>query len=238
MKRIKIIGLMILCVFLSGCSIEYNLVINDDKIKENINLSSNKNEIFNNQNLSNIYNLASKTSRVALNKDYKDIHDTEGNIVSGIDGVGYYTLKYLNNNTNSKLSADYTYNLNDYKEANEIPEYVGMFKIDISEEEYNIQVGNFSFFNTYNTVERLKVNITSDKEVLSNNADSINGNTYTWNIDKNNYNSKNIKFKIKLEKQPEEDKKTKNSKTIIICCGLIFIGSIAFIITSKKQKKY
>lgn len=237
MKKVKIIGLMILCIFLSGCSVEYNLVIKEDKIKENINMSSNNNnEVFNNNNLSRIYSSASNTARVALNKEHKDIYDTQGNITPGIDGVGYYTLKYLNNNTNSQLSADYTYNLKEYKEANEIPNYVGMFEVDISEDEYNIQVGNFSFFNTYKTVDRLKINITTDKEVLSSNADNVTGNTYTWTIDRNNFKSKGIKFKMKLEEDKTEE--NKKNKIIIICCILIFIGSIAFIITTKKQKKY
>ena len=49
------------------------------------------------------------------------------------------------------------------------------------------------YFQQYKNLNSIKVNITSTYNVIESNADSVNGNVYTWNLSRNN--NKNIYIK-------------------------------------------
>ena len=44
-----------------------------------------------------------------------------------------------------------------------------------------------------------KINIKTSLEVIENNADSVSDNTYTWNIDYNNYETREVNLKLKKD---------------------------------------
>ena len=77
----------------------------------------------------------------------------------------------------------------------------------------------------YNTIDSYVVNIEIDKKVISHNADSVKGNVYTWNINKNNAADKIISIQFKNDlldlKSEKEEKKDFNYMIIFIIFGLI-----------------
>lgn len=255
----KIMILIVLCILLSGCTVNYNLNIKDSKITENIILNSNTKENYRDNSVCNNYKKISESNLVSINKNNVTIE--KDNLLK-LNNVGYYNLKYIKED-NCMLNASYTYNLSEYQMAYTTPLYLQNFEIDyIDDNNYSIRGKNFLSFYSYSNLEELIVNITINDNVVYNTADNVNNNTYSWTINKENYDQKVVKIVVgeklnenkpqidysiydadsgelinKEETNPEvEQPKKDNTKTIIICGSLIFIGLIAYIIFSKKEK--
>ena len=95
----------------------------------------------------------------------------------------------------------------------------------------------FLCFNNYNNLDDVTVNITTKKEVYSNNADSVNGNTYTWYINKDTKDDASIQMVINSEVIDEgipfwEE----NLLFIIVCIVLIFSGIVYLFIKRRSDK--
>ena len=85
-------------------------------------------------------------------------------------------------------------------------------------------------FDAYPSLSSLTINIIVDKKVTSNNADKVNGNTYTWNINRNNKNKGiNLTFADKdNDKTTEEEAVEKNivikkDYTMYIFAGILLV---------------
>ena len=97
-------------------------------------------------------------------------------------------------------------------------------------------------------IDDVTLSIYTELTVTSNNADSVENNTYTWNLDKNNYLNKKISLYIErpqAEKNPEDDKKNNNTSNkkdntafhIIFIIGLYLVIIIAVVNFFNKKKK-
>lgn len=97
-------------------------------------------------------------------------------------------------------------------------------------------------------IDDVTVTIYTELTVTSNNADTVENNTYTWNLDKNNYLNKKISLYIErpqAEKNPEDDKKNNNTSNkkdntafhIIFIIGLYLVIIIAVVNFFNKKKK-
>ena len=65
-------------------------------------------------------------------------------------------------------------------------------------------------FQQYKTLNSLKVNITSIYKVLESNADSVNGNVYSWNLTRNNNKNIYIKYDTTVSGGVVKDENTDN----------------------------
>lgn len=97
-------------------------------------------------------------------------------------------------------------------------------------------------------IDDVTISIYTELTVTSNNADSVENNTYTWNLDKDNYLNKKISLYIErpqAEKNPEDDKKNNNTSNkkdntafnIIFIIGLYLVIIIAVVNFFNKKKK-
>ena len=77
----------------------------------------------------------------------------------------------------------------------------------------------------------ITVNITIPFEVTSNNADKVNGNTYTWNIKKDS-DYKTIEFSYKEGNKKDEVNINVNNETYNIHYGVIIVIGFVIIIGS------
>lgn len=168
MKR-KILCLLLL-IFLTGCSTEYNLEFKDGKFKDNV-----------------------KIGQFDSNKigDF----DTLEPVATYVDKeTQYYALNYKDN----YLYLNHEYTINDYKKAAALIECFDKYEITDDEKYYYIHAsGEFkclSYLGYKN--DSVKVNFTTDLKVESNNADSISNNVYTWTFNDNNYKNKEIIIKL------------------------------------------
>ena len=168
MKR-KIIYILIL-IFLTGCSTEYNLEFKNGKFKDNVKIGQ-----FNSGEIGDF--------------------DTLEPVATYVDKeTQYYDLDYKDN----YLYLNHGYTINDYKKAAVLINCFDRYEITEDDKYYYIHAsGEFrclSYLNYKN--EYVKVNFTTDLKVESNNADSASNNVYTWTINDDNYKTKEIFIKL------------------------------------------
>lgn len=264
-NKIKILLILLNCILLSGCTVKYNIIIKDKKITENVLITSLKDEIYNEKTNCEYYKENSEKPIISLNKNdiYISILDREKKI-EGINYYDTKYID-SDNECNFKLNYTYQlkdYSLaNQPKEYLNIfqVDY-------IDENNYTINVNGITAFPNFQSLTNIIVSIDIDDEVTYHNADEVIDNTYIWKFDTDNYENKKLKLKVgtyepkseeitdaypegeTLEEIKKNDKtnhnenikepkeKKDNTKTIIICSVLIFIGLIAYIIFSKKEK--
>jgi hypothetical protein len=225
MKRIVLI--FPLLMLLSGCTVEYNLEINDQLINENIAISNSVTNVDENYYDNHIHDIYSENSRRKVAK---------------------YTGTKIKNNGIVTYSLNQKYNLLDNNYIRAFDECFDAYNIlytNESKEEFILQTSKgFNCMSyEYQKVDSYKINITTNHEVVNHNADSANDNTYTWNIDDSNYQDKfiSIQFKSnnnrdkdkKQDKQENIDKKSKNKNNnyiALIILGIILIGFVIAIL--------
>lgn len=186
-KKIRIIILSLLLIFLTGCSGNYNLNINNDlSVDEKLELSiDNSKDIYNKTvELFEKNNIDSKKYDVSINGNSVRIKYNDK-----FDSIGDYIL-------NSKV---YTllFNKIEYNSSNNI--------IDLYVNE-NIKLkNNYTQLNGTNLTDLdvIQVNITNPYKVVITNAEIINDKTYTWSItNKDEFKKLQMQFKTSLDKFP------------------------------------
>lgn len=208
---------LIFTIFLfTGCTCDYNLSFNEDGFTEDISVLDN--------------NISESELEFLIFMNGGDENSP----------FGYYEInKIINDNEKGiKINHKYDYNSN----------ILGSFEtcytdydFDIDKNEINIETyGNFGCFNYFNDNDKIKINIQTDFIVDYNNADEINGNIYTWIIDKNNLNKK-IKIDINRVKKRNENSNN-NNKFLTVCMvigiGIVVLGLVIFLksFNSKNNK--
>lgn len=186
-KKIQVILLSLLLIFLTGCSGNYDLNINNDlSIDEKLELSiDNSKDAYNKTvELFEKNNIDSKKYDVSINGNSVRIKYNDK-----FDSIGDYIL-------NSKV---YTllFNKIEYNSSNNI--------IDLYVNE-NIKLkNNYTQLNGTNLTDLdvIQVNITNPYKVVITNAEIINDKTYTWSItNKDELKKIQMQFKTSLDKFP------------------------------------
>ncbi len=189
----KKIILIFSILFLTGCDINYNLTINNDQITENIDVNAELN-----------------SPPITAYIDEQGASETD----DLIEGVSYYNIKELNNST----FLDYKFSFNDYYRSTATN--TCLKKVSLTKDSQNNYILNttsyFSCFDLYPSLDNINVNITLNNlyTLVSTNSDNQNNNTYTWHINKKNYQDKNIQliFQNKTEDIPNNEENTENKK--------------------------
>lgn len=206
MKKI-IYSIFLISVFsLTGCTSNFDVSIKDEMIIQNVSISMNNNEI----------------TKETVAKTLEDLVLNEEN---DSEFLGYFTI--IGNKKSNPLNANINYNVNNYDF-----DYALSFCYDNQNITYNnniltISANNFNCFQKYNIINNININVTTGYKVLEHNADSVNDNTYTWNITKSSLN-KNIKLKLDTtvdEIKQNEEQKQENKKNIMVIVG-VAIGSL------------
>jgi hypothetical protein len=192
MKNKKIILLMLVTLLFSGCSVKYNLYINDDlSVNEKITASENSKSLRTN---------TGETPKTAANSLFE---------LYKIDGVNYsFSIVEKETNTTGMASTSFK----------SLEEYEDYFKSDIIKEvniskkdsyitlDFKQDVALSEYASRSLIYDDIEVNIEIPFKVTENNADSIDGNTYTWNITKDG--------KLKDIKVTFNTNETRNSRII------------------------
>ena len=175
MKKTKIFFMLLLVIFLTGCSGTYNLKINKDlTISENLEITypnennsyENTLKLFEDNKIdSKKYNvsLTDKNVKLVYNEEYESIED-------------YILNSYLY----KQLFDDI-----DYKRENHEIKFNTTDVFDLEETSNNVM--NKEDFSL------LQINVTTPLKVIKNNADQLNDNTMSWTLNKNT-SKKNILF--------------------------------------------
>lgn len=242
MKK-RILSLIILLLLLTGCTCEYNLTIDNNVYKEEINLTGENNE--ENSNINNKW-------KVPVDKDeYNKGGDPESN--SYISG-DIYEYKV----TGNILKFNYDFTKSTYPNSSAVSNCYD--KLTVLNYENSTVISTSSkatCFDEYPLLTSITVNIKVDKPVTSNNADNVNGNVYTWNITKDNHDNKPINIILENSNinddnpnsntpnsnpnnnNPNNDEQKKeNDYTLYIFSGILLIVMLTvYFIVNKISKK-
>ncbi len=259
-KSLLIVSLLIL---LTGCEANYNLSITENSMVETISISTavNSTEIYQNKYLTDYL------------KDYTNIYvpiyfnEKEYDYNSGgyQEGIRFYnTGGETADKQNLILSNTFSYH--DIYKSYAIKKCFNEFSVTKLDNYYILQTSDkCNAFDEYSLLSSININITTNLEVIANNADSVYNNTYTWTINRTNFQNKSLNMTIntiednlndfdsyvdnknndqnQLDKVDnigeKEDSDTKNDNNIVIILGLaIFcLGCILIFLFKKKDIK-
>lgn len=218
--------LLIMIIFLSGCSATLDININNSFTNENISIKEEK-SLFTDISYNEYVN--------EMVGQYKD--DIKNYEVSNFDNGDYIGIKL-----NKKYDNDICSSINNSK-LKYISDNLSCVK---DKNKYKI-TGSASYFIcgddcfmppkiSYGTL-----NITLPNKAIKSNCHSVDGNTYTWNFDNNKDNKFSLEFEIK-EKKDIIDSVKNNSKEnrydiLIIILIIGIIGIIVIDLYNKYKSK-
>jgi len=192
-----IIGLLIL----TGCQVDYQLTIDGDTFSEDIDIyvyeGDREKDIYDGEESGDRITELTEADVFTYFEDYSEVYDKK------IDYKDEYTLINLKKN----------YSAEDFKRTRSIRLCFENQKFDITEEYYDIHMSGY-FYCLYNN-DKLTIKIKSNNKVIDDNAERIDGNSYYWTIDQNNFKDVNIVFKT--------EKVVDNTFSIILAVVIIII---------------
>lgn len=214
MKLNRILVLLILLLITTGCTVNYELQIEENGIfKETITGTVTNKELSNEERTdTNIY-LYNLNSRTPLIRD-------QGTYIKDIVDKGDY----------KEFTFNYEFN-NNYDKSNVINVCYEDVRFEETDDLYYIDLeGKFNCMYS----DKIVVNVTSKYAVIENNADKVKDNTYTWII--NDEDDADIYMAISKNVKNEISKK-KNTSTfkIIGFIVLILLSLITYFLYKKKN---
>ena len=182
----KIILFTVVLLFISGCDGSYNLYISNDEIKENLNFHIE-------DGLYNEYPLMDF-------KQYPFYNNT--NI--------FYKNSLSNDNDYKNVVMEYSFKPDEFTNSSSLNTCFSNHEFVNNRDYYYIDLsGHFNCL----IGDSFTINIITDNKVISHNADSVNGNTYTWYV--NELNKDKLSIVIKVRKNGYEFN--------YLLCGLFII---------------
>lgn len=187
-KMKKILLMFILILLLSGCSVEYNVSLENDSFKENGSLIEKK------ENKDNISKNGFSFEE-QINYTYESMHD----VLNGQEMEKTQSFELRKFDTDKEIGLTYSNELkqNKYYLSPIIRQCYDNVSVKNDNNNIKISTGNyFKCFDYYELLSNVTVNFTTNYKVVSNNADEIKDNTYTWFVNKNNFKNKAISIEI------------------------------------------
>lgn len=214
----KIILLIIGCAFITGCQMDYRLDFKNDTITEIITSTFDE----------DIYEAASKLDGDSF---YIEKELAEEEIPSLIDHKDYYQKNIDIQNGISTVTLKYNYNYENF-ENTYMANYCFENKIFMNEEDYYYLSLSGEFLCSDN--KNVEIKISSDKAVLSENADEYKDGYYIWYL-KTSEDEHNITFQISKDILTDEVIVTNKINVFPIIGAVILVIAIAIFLVLKKK---
>ena len=227
MKRIII---LICFIFFTGCKAEYNIVYENEQIKEFFSIISLDNEVSFKNSINDYYN--NSTLMVDYNIDTGDMSNSEIILKYPI-----YNKSIINKDGEYGLQLGYDYELvGDYKKSSIVHTLFNNFTVtDTYIKAYDIK----NIFSYYTNLEEIEITFKSDKVIEDSNADKVEDDIYYWNINKDNWDNKTISLTYSNSKGNHiKNVVNSNSSNILyIILGVIGIGILISVIVIYEKVK-
>lgn len=207
----KILLFAFICLFLVGCTAEYKIVLNDDKIEEKLTIIELNKTIFDKE---------TDTGWTVRNSFESLLENDEF-------GQENYKIKSLT--TDDQLGIEYrSSSLKSILSSSIINQCYSNPSIVVDEDIVTISTGNFECYDFYDNLENIKIVFETNYKVISTNADVVEDDSYIWNFTKDSNKSIQISYDSSI---------TKPDYTIYIIIAIIIIILIGvFYFISKKVK--
>ena len=214
----KLILIICLVFLMTGCDVSYELKINADETFDEKTTFSFLNQDMTVDDLS-VY---IKTNQPISNDRYE---------------AKYYDSHIYTNGIYNYLIYDYVHDINSFRKSTFVDTCYPNMKITETDDEIRIESGKgFRCLNPDNGLitDHVDIAIVSELEVLENNADEVNDNTYSWTVNESNVQDKEVNLVLKRNK--------KNSMDInyflifgIIGVLIVILGIGLFLISKNRQ---
>lgn len=215
----KILLLISLFFVITGCEATYNLEIGEE-IKEEINIYTT--DMYNLNVPMEDYNNFSLKDMFGFQLDgFYPVYFNDENynpyLEEKQDNVKYYNQSAINDSNKYGIKYDYRFKFNDYYRSRAVNSCYKEVNLANNNGIYSLTTNNVAkCFDNYSLLDRVTINIKTTYKVIYSNADNVSNGVYTWNITKNNYKSKSIKFSYNTNnsnfeynpEEPGEDKPT------------------------------
>lgn len=209
MKK-KILMLIMLVFLLCGCNAKVDIKIDKYTVDETITI--------------NDYANVDTTKDMILAKYRKYIPVDSSVIVPDtepderISGVKYYTRTYNDVGNGYSFVYKYNHNFDEYYTSTGIKSAYKSSYLNYDRVDNKIIVSTDNsgmiLFDQYKDLSSVKVNISSDYEVIDSNADYHNGDVYTWNLSRTNNKGIYIEYNTKTS-TPVEDPEEEEEEPVI-----------------------
>ena len=212
----KMIMISFIVFFITGCSTNYNIDLVDDKIIEYMDVSVQKNILNSDSELKN-----------TIDSYYNDLPKMLDDLkkYSSAD----FSYNKINDDTYYGFSYRREYTFDKYYSSPLI--YQCYTDSDVTREDNLLSIsisGESNCFNAYKWLDEVNINLKTKYYVLSNNADRVDGYTYTWVINRNNYRNKDISVNIDLSSKSQFTLNSEQSNKVF-STALIIIGVVVLV---------
>ena len=231
MKFKYLFCILLICFICSGCSVTYNLDIDD-----NLNLDEHISMVSDNDSESKRF--ADYKYNLPINYDA----DNPNVFENVVDGVDYYEIK--KNADNSTMDFNYKYNIKKFNNnvfARSCYQSVSIMnnynQVDKRNELLLSTSKEFLCFDSYDNLDSVTVKIHTSRKVYDNNANSVKGNDYIWNINRENYKDATIYMAIDSDKVDNKVSFIEKHILLILIGLLIIAGIVLFIILRKRSEQ-
>lgn len=198
MKRILII---ISFILLSGCTVNYNLIYENNIFKEEATVSTKNEELCSNELCKNYLN-AFYTSNISTN--YMDDPEELAENVN-LEKYKFYEKNIIDDLNSYNMILKYNFENNtEYKQSFILHKLYN--NIIITEDKILAYEIN-NIFESYPNLDNIVITFKTDKYIKDTNSDELKNDTYYWYINKNNYVNKRVEINF--------DKETNDKKTIM-----------------------
>ncbi|MFI3307317.1 MAG: lipoprotein [Mycoplasmatota bacterium] len=199
----KIILIFIITLLLTGCTVDYELEIKNGQFNENITFYFDEDE------------------------------ENDKNYLIGTDRYALYELwngKLYNLETSeNSVTYDYSFTYEEYQNSLAIAYCYDEY--DFSEDSDNYYISTSNQFNClvqdYITADSIRVIITTNHDVISNNASIIEDNKYIWEFNNDNYTNNPIE--IVISKSYNNDMETFVLLSVVVILLVGITGTILFV---------
>lgn len=214
MKKIKLLFLTILIGTLcTGCTIEYNINITNNEIKEVINVTDQVSDIRSNSDILKHYNMWYPTFVNFIKKgETIEIEDFS----KKVDGIEYHNKKINKINNGYKYTYDYTYDIGEYHDSYALANAFIETTIHEKNGSLVLRTSKENLLCQYDYFDSVKVNITIDPEIYKlnyTNTSNIRNNTYTWTLDRSNCNDSQIILTLDKNNPSTQSTSSNNNNT-------------------------
>lgn len=215
----------------SGCTVEYNLNIDDKlNLNESITINGNSEEDINKIRDFNSY------LPVDISIDDSSAFNSKK------DDIEYYNVKKKKND--SVMNFDYSYDVDLFNNnvfVRSCYEYVTVMDSYNEEEkrdELLLSTSNkFLCFDQFDNLDSVVIKIKTKRDVYFNNADNVIGNTYIWNITEGNLDDATINMVLSSEIIGSKLSFWERNALFLISLGVVLLIVIVYKYLKKRSEK-
>ena len=249
MKKFKLLPIIILIITTcTGCTIEYNINISQDSIKEVIKVNDYITSTRTESDILNHYNTWYPTFvNYVTDSETIEIEDFS----QKVSGIEYHDKKIENIGNGYQYTYTYNYDIEDYYDSYVLANAFIETTIQPKYSSLVLKTSRENLLCQYSYFDSVKVNITIDPNVYElnyTNTSNIKNNTYSWTLDRNNCQESQILLTLNnIENANETIDKENNDKVnnitnsnyimYIFYGALILLILIGWIIFTKYKKK-